>query len=356
MSGTAPLPRSTPRHRRSPWSLLLALVLMAYALTGPTLTLRQPTPDVILVFDVTQSMNVTDYDVGQGPISRFERARLAVRRSLASLPCGARVGYGALSEYRTMLLLAPIEVCAHYNDLLGALDRFDPLMRWGNSSEIGKGVFWAMRAAKDLDPQPGVVVFTDGHEAPPRRLSLPLWSDLQAGEVQGVVIAVGGHEPRPIPRTDDRGRATGYWKADEVVQWTRKDLPDGARSHEHLSWVHEDYLRDLAKTIGFGYAYLGEGRGDDTVLRRVLRSPALTHPADVHADIAWVPTLLALLCAAARFIPWRALAGRQAASRAPTGVDRSGHTAHPAPAAMADDATRRAARRAGLGLPPAPDH
>jgi mxaL protein len=50
---------------------------------------------------------------------------------------------------------------------LGVLDGIDGRMRWGNASQVSKGLFWALRAAKDIDPKPALLFPSDGHEAPP---------------------------------------------------------------------------------------------------------------------------------------------------------------------------------------------
>src|SRR5690349_25165987 len=102
-------------------------------------------------------MDVEDYELNGKPASRLAFAREAARRALRELPCGSRVGWGAFTEYRSLLLLAPIEVCGHYNDLLATLDQIDERMRWGNASEIAKGVFWALRLVKSLEPVPALV-------------------------------------------------------------------------------------------------------------------------------------------------------------------------------------------------------
>ena len=102
---------------------------------------------------------------------------------MRELPCGSRVGWGAFAEYRTILLLAPVEVCANYNDLLASLDRIDGQMRWANASEIRKGVYWAMRASKEVGGKPDILFLTDGQEAPPEvGAGLPLFDDLKRGE------------------------------------------------------------------------------------------------------------------------------------------------------------------------------
>lgn len=149
------------RVLRSPFepgsrAITAALVLLLLAAFLPQVNLPRKAYSYIVVFDITQSMNVEDYDLDGMPVSRLAFAKEAVRRSLRRLPCGSRIGWGAFAEYRTILLLAPVEVCANYNDLLASLDRIDGRMRWANASEIRKGVYWAMRAAKETGGHSGL--------------------------------------------------------------------------------------------------------------------------------------------------------------------------------------------------------
>jgi mxaL protein len=269
----------------------IALILLLAAVFMPRIETPRTTYDYIVVFDITQSMNVADYDLDGSPVSRLTFAREAVRRNLRELPCGSRVGWGVFAEYRTLLLLAPIEVCENYNDLLASLDRIDGRMRWGNASEISKGVFWAMRGARDVGGHPGVLFLTDGQEAPPvEGEGLALFDDVKRGDIHGWLIGVGGYTPRPIPRTDADERPTGYWRADEVMQ---RHGPSGAPldSHEHLSEVREPYLRKLAQQVGFDYLHL-EGVAS---IQKAMVDPSLAQRRRAPADFGWVAGLLALL-------------------------------------------------------------
>lgn len=289
-------------------TISLALLLLLCALLVPQVSVPQRTYDHVVVFDITQSMDVEDYDLDGRPVSRLTFAREAVRRALRELPCGSRVGWGAFAEYRTILLLAPVEVCANYNDLLASLDRIDGRMRWANASEIRKGVYWAMRAAKEVGGQPDVLFLTDGQEAPPEvGPGLPMFDDLKRGEPRGWLIGVGGHVPRRIPRTDDDGNRIGFWHADEVVQLdeVQSNSPgtsSGARkkaSHEQLSDLREPHLRALADDVGFDYLRLTSLESLGTAMQdgRFARRRA------APADIGWLPGLAALLMLAVRFRP-----------------------------------------------------
>jgi mxaL protein len=108
----------------------LATLLLIAALLLPPFNVPRSSFDYIVVFDISQSMNVEDYALDGKPVSRLVYAREAARRALRNLPCGSRVGWAAFAEYRTLMLLAPVEVCRNYDDLLASLANIDGGMRW----------------------------------------------------------------------------------------------------------------------------------------------------------------------------------------------------------------------------------
>jgi mxaL protein len=278
------------RESRAVW---LALLLLLLAGVMPTVNLRRDAYDYIVVFDITQSMNVADYELDGVPVSRLVFAREAVRRALPALTCGSRVGWGAFAEYRTILLLAPVEVCSNYDALLASLDGLDGHMRWSNASEVTKGVYWALRAAKEVESRPDVIFVTDGHEAPPLDPAYPppMFDDLQQGQVHGWLIGAGGDAPRPIPKVNEEGVATAYWRAFEVIQ-----SRDG---REHLSALREAHLQALARQVGFEYARM-------TGLASVgaaMRDPRFRRRMSTPINLYWAPTLGALLLLTLRFLP-----------------------------------------------------
>src|SRR5262245_41153045 len=122
--------------------LWIALLLLIVALFAPRLNLSHDTFEYVVFFDITQSMDVQDYEIDGLPVSRLDYARDSVRRSLRELPCGSRIGWGVFTENRVLLLLAPVEVCGNYNDLRASLDRIDGRMRWANASAVARGVYW----------------------------------------------------------------------------------------------------------------------------------------------------------------------------------------------------------------------
>jgi mxaL protein len=303
------------------WPLVLALLLLALAAWPPRVQLQRPVFNWQVSFDITQSMNVEDVQLGDASVSRLTLARAAMRDVLAALPCGSKVGWSIFADYRSVVILTPLEVCSHYEELLASLERIGERMRWANASNIGKGVTWALRGASSIGPDTAFVFISDGQESPPLRGSeKPPMGDITPGAVKGWLIGVGGDVPVPIPRTDSSGQPAGYWKAEDVVQGS---AIGETRNHEHLSELREDHLRSLAGLVGVNYRRLS---GPDALMSAMLDQRfAQSRAADV--DLRWIPALLALLLLAWRFAPdldWRfsRLRRRATTGRAPRGLTR----------------------------------
>ena len=298
MSWPATWPALPSPARLRAWTPGVASALLLLACALPAIDLPRDAVDVVVVFDITQSMDVQDVELDGARASRLDYARESARRALRALPCGSRVGWAAFTEYRTLVLLAPIEVCANYGDLLATLARIDGRMRWGNASEISKGVFWAMRAAKSLDGKPALVFITDGQESPPVGESgAPLFDDLAPGQIHGWLAGVGGPAPMPIPRSDAEGHPIGYWRAQDVIQRS----PGAGRppSREQLSELRDGHLRALATQVGFDYATLA----DASTLAGLMRDPRLARRVAVPTDVSWLPAVAALFLLAWHFRP-----------------------------------------------------
>jgi mxaL protein len=279
--------------------LLLAILLLVIAMLLPPIAITRSSWDHIVIFDVTQSMNVDDMLIDGQPATRLEFAKHAVRLALNDPDCNTRIGWGIFSGRKTILLLTPVNPCENYNAMIDALAGIDGRMAWDNSSEITEGVFWVMRTLRTLEHPPNVFFMTDGHEAPPRPQDLRRKNE-HPGEVNGWLLGLGDTIPRPIPKTDADGKPLGFWHASEVMQ---ADTSTGAViSHEQLSELREQHLIELAGDSGFRYQRLA----DPDVLRKAMHDPALARPASVPTDLRWVPALLALLLLAWRFRPLRA--------------------------------------------------
>lgn len=285
-------------------AIALALVLLLVALVMPRVDLPHDSYDYLLVFDISQSMNVEDYEIDEAPVSRLAYARESARRMLREMPCGSRIGWAAFTGYRTIPLLAPVEVCAYYNDLLASLDQIDARMRWSNASEITKGVYWSVLAAQEInlsaDAHPDIVFISDGQEAPLLDPAYPprVLDDLQNHSIRGWLIGVGSDAPSPIPRIDEEGQRQGFWRADEVIQPTAFG-DNNAAPIEHLSGLREPHLRALADQVGFNYARLT----GPASLSEILRDRRYARRRPTPTDLFWLPASLAVLLLVVRFRP-----------------------------------------------------
>jgi mxaL protein len=300
--GTAALPRRVRglwRRLRTGagWPLPLAVLLLALAVWPPRVQLQRPVFTWQVSFDITQSMNVDDVVLGETAVSRLTLARAAMREVLGALPCGSRVGWSIFADYRSVVILAPVEVCSHYEELLASLERIDARMRWANASNVSRGVTWAVRGARSLGPQTRFVFITDGQESPPLRINeTPPMTDIQPGEVQGWLVGVGGDVPVPIPKTGSNGEPAGYWRADEVVQGSALGR---AVNNEHLSTLRQDHLRGLAELMGVHYQRLNTPAS----LKTAMLDRRFAEMQPTETDLRWIPALLALALLVWRFAP-----------------------------------------------------
>lgn len=285
---------------RGSGAIALAAGILLLGLAMPSVPLQRAVFDYIVVFDISQSMNVEDYELDGAQVSRLDYAREAARRALRALPCGSRVGWGAFTGNRTLLLLAPVEVCGSYNDLLASLAQIDGRMRWADASEIAKGVYWALQAAHSINSAPNIVFVSDGQEAPPLESDqLPsLLDKVKDHPIRGWLVGAGGDEPSPIPKIDPDGTRHGFWRADEVLQ--SESAIDGATPGlEHFSALREQHLQRLARDLHLEYARLT----DLTSLSDAMKDRRFARRRQVPTDLSWVAAALALVLLAIRFRP-----------------------------------------------------
>jgi mxaL protein len=290
------------RDQKERWLLAGAAVALAATFLQPGFKIERKLFEHVVVLDITQSMNVTDQSLDGKPASRLAFAKHALRQTLLELPCGSRIGWAIFTEYRSFLLLAPVEVCANLGELRSTLAQIDGRMAWSGNSEVSKGLHAGIGIARDLPGKPSLVFITDGQEAPPLNPQYRPAFDDKRGEVPGVIVGVGELTPLPIPKSDPLGRPLGFWKADEVMQVDPRSQGRGASvnneklvddgsvpaspalgatpGREHLSALREGYLRLLAGERGMRFLKLQTAQGlvDEMTL------PALSRPVEARAD------------------------------------------------------------------------
>lgn len=253
--------------------LLAAIASLLLSFVRPALTVVRNGFDILAVIDITGSMNTRDYRLAEGSVSRLDFAKRALRDMIKRLPCPGRLALGVFSERQPFLLFEPIEVCADFAPVDGAVDALDWRMAWEGDSHVAAGLFRAIYVARELDVD--LLFITDGHEAPPLPWSGGPKFDGRPGEVRGVIVGAGDYGLSPIPKFDEKGREIGFIGVDEVPHENRSGLPppnaeerEGynprnapfggtvAAGEEHLSSVREPYLKELAGVTGLAYRHL----------------------------------------------------------------------------------------------------
>lgn len=293
------------------WCLALCLSLLLAMAAYPTKHQRQPVYNVMIIVDITRSMNAEDYDANGRPLSRLAFVKHSLQGLLGKLPCQSRVGLGVFTERRSTVLFEPVEVCSAYAELQQAIAGLDWRMAWAADSRIGTGLLNTLRMLTDKDT--ALVFISDGQEAPPLNPRYRTdFTDVK-GKLKGLILGVGGLQPVPIPKFNSQGQRDGVYGPDDVPQrssfgisdlnpesiegYDARNAPFGkhaAVGNEHLSALQEDYLRQLALETGLHYQRLTGGEA----LVQAVKVPenALTVVAD--ADIRWrysLPILLLLL-------------------------------------------------------------
>ena len=90
---------------------LLCSLLLLLALLLPTIDRPTSIERYLLVFDISQSMDVQDVLLDGQPQSRFLAARQAAGSLISALPCGSEIGLAVFAATRTVTLLTTLEVC-----------------------------------------------------------------------------------------------------------------------------------------------------------------------------------------------------------------------------------------------------
>jgi len=174
--------------------LLAALALLALALLGPRFgehSVRVPGTgvDVVLLFDVSQSMRARDV-----PPSRLERARALGAAVLAGLAPGDRAALAAFAG-RGVLLTPLTPDDGALRALIPALD--ETLLSEGGS-RFDEGLRAALAAFRAESPRPRVILLLSDGEDPEQREELGLEAVAPSG-TRVVAVAFGSEAGATIP-------------------------------------------------------------------------------------------------------------------------------------------------------------
>lgn len=291
---------------RDRWRLLpLAAAVAAFvaAALGPGVALPARVGSFLFAIDITQSMNVRDVLRGEQTLTRLDAARALAIDTLRRLPCGSHAGVAAFTERKTMVLLAPIEVCAHRAAIEDTLGGLDWRMAWAADSHLYYGVISALEAIDRFHRGASLVFFTDGHQAPALFPGREPKYDRKEDSPHGVILGIGGTAAQPVPKFDDKGTIAGYWTAEEargfasagaptlsVLDMERMGRGEDVRNapqrpagadNEHLSQRRDPVIAELARVMGLAAA---SPSGPEEVLQAMSALP-MTRSVPVRKEL-----------------------------------------------------------------------
>lgn len=285
----------------------LAALLGALAIWLPPIDKDADIMDVLFVIDITQSMNVEDVSYQGEVVNRIDWSTHIVHDALLEMDCGTEVGLAVFTEYRSMILINPVEVCKNYEVLTQILKRIDGPMAWAQASEVSKALFSLIKNVRKIKPVPSIVFLTDGHESPPLHETIRPKFTGTPGLVAGVLVGVGGDDLLPIPKRDVNGDVVGEWKVNEVLHndvyiASRNNMPGADKriaKTEHLSSQKRGHLRGLSGITGMDYIADVE---QAHALVKSIKSVAKTRVQKVKYSLSpWFAGLALLLLIAAYF-------------------------------------------------------
>jgi mxaL protein len=291
------------RHRE--FSLLLCvLFLLLLTLARPTIKLPQDRHNLLVVVDISQSMNTMDMALDGKPVSRIAYTRKLLHDVVSGMPCGTRVALSFFAGASTVLQYKPIEVCENYNAIQDNIAHLEWRMAWSGNSRLRQGARSIASLALSLREPMQILFLTDGEEAP--RLNALNTLDLTGfqGGKDWLVIGIGSAQGAPIPKYDENNKLLGYWSSESfeiqqgglrIAQETfRVDKNSVAEidSLRHISRLDETYLKNYSREIGGAYV-----RGDnifDVISAISSMPPARRDLVPMHLD-RWLATLAGTL-------------------------------------------------------------
>ncbi len=289
------------------WCLTIALTLMLVTFLHPKDNQDIPVQRLIVIVDITRSMNAEDYSVDGKAVSRLAYVKQALRELLLKLPCQSTFGLGLFTDRRSTLLFEPIEVCSGFNELDSSIAALDWRMAWAADSRIASGLLSTLAMLKGRKET--VLFMTDGQEAPPINTKYRTNFSEVKDKFNGLLVGIGGLQPVPIPKYNYKGERQGNYQPEDVPHrssfgssdlnpekiegYDARNAPFGSAEvigNEHLSALNETYLKQLSNEIGFSY----HGLNNLDSLFTTLQNEPYQVKVRTQTDIRWRLVLVAI--------------------------------------------------------------
>jgi len=249
-------------EKKSDFFLLVSFLLMVLALINPSIPVKQPLYNYILIADISQSMNTEDMKINQKTVSRLDYTKHIMSRLVEDFPCGTKVSIGMFAGVSVSATYSPIEVCENFSNINTTISKLDWRATWSGNTRIRESVVNLARLIRSFPESAQVIYFTDGEEAP----KLHVFNTRDLEQFQGgndwLFVGIGSDEGAPIPKYDNKNQLIGYWSNDSfalqpgIAQISESNI--GVRDNKvasgatdrYMSKLDSEYLEKLAKEIG----------------------------------------------------------------------------------------------------------
>ena len=208
-------------------ALALAIVALARPQLGRSESrVKAEGIDIVLVVDISGSMQAMDYEQNGRRASRIAVVKDVVREFIRARP-NDRIGLVVFGTHA--YVASPLTLDHDWLDR--NLDRVKIGLVEGNTA-IGAGIGTGVNRLRDTKAKSKVVVLlTDGGENVPNPPAREAAKAAKEFGVRVYTIGAGSNTQQPVPVADDQGRVLGYITAD----------------------LDEDLLKDVATTTGGRY-------------------------------------------------------------------------------------------------------
>jgi Ca-activated chloride channel homolog len=192
----------------------VTLALCAVALARPQVgksesRLKTEGIDIVLVVDISGSMQAVDYEKNGQPASRIAVVKDVVRNFIQARP-NDRIGLVVFGTHA--YVASPLTLDHDWLDR--NLDRVRVGLVEGNTA-IGAGLGTGVNRLRDTKAKSKVVVLlTDGGENVPNPPAREAAKAAKEFGVRVYTIGAGSNTQQPVPVADEQGRVLGYTMAD----------------------------------------------------------------------------------------------------------------------------------------------
>lgn len=307
------------RLHRDLYVLLASFVLLTTALLQPSIPVKHDIYSYFIVLDITQSMNAEDMEINGKPASRLAYTKQLVRESIASLPCGTKVGLGMFSGVNVVSLYLPVDVCENFNAIQDTLDHIDWRNAWTADSRVRESMLATARVVANFTEPSQVVFFSDGEEAPKlHQFNTRDLSTLQNAD-GWLLVGIGSIEGAAVPKFTEKNQLLGYWSNESMelapgaapiaAAGLLKRTKDIAASpnERFLSKLSEGSMQAIAKEISAHYV-----RGDSfQALKAAMKKQKPARNEWTRFSLSSTLAGLAGLLLLAAYTPWHWLTKRQ---------------------------------------------